>query len=140
LSALVVKGAWSSQSTLPSSSGAAPSRVTSLVFVLATPEQAQTLLNVSRTWYPRYCEILGKQQKGYGVLLSLTRHRVPRVADQQVDFRSVFAVPGQHSWGDFILLRKGSVYGLLEFARPNKTFPDAFEDAIIKKFAARLHM
>ena len=137
LSSLVVRGAWSAQIRLPDPSGQA-SFVTSSVFVLATSKQAQTLFNIGRTYYPKYCAIVGKKQGGV-VVLSLSRLQLQRVADQRAGFRTV-VVSLTEGWGDLILLRRGQVLGELSFSRPSRAFPAGLEHAVIKKFAARLHV
>jgi|SRR5579862_859848 len=137
LSGLVVKGAWSARSQLLNDSGD-PSLVTSTAVVLASPEQAQMLFDVGRTYYPKYCEIVRKPQPG-GVVVALAELKLPHVAEQQTRFRTAFLTPISADWRDFILLRRGPVLGILEFSRPGKPFPARLENAIINTFAARFH-
>jgi hypothetical protein len=138
LSALVVHGAWSTRTQLVSPSGDPPSFVTSDVVVLASVKQAQALFDVDRTYYPKYCEILRKVQPR-GVVVYLSRLHLPRVAEQQAGFLTTFLTSTSLSWEDFVVLRRGRVLGELAFFRPGKAFPTRLENAVIEKFAARLH-
>ena len=138
LSSLVVHGAWSARNKLRAPSGR-ESLTTSFVFVLDTPQQAQKLFAISRTYYSRYCAVVGTLHNGWA-LLSFTRLPLPRVAaDQKIRFQTVLVYGSQSGWGDFVLLRKGSVLGTLLFSNPQKAFPADLEATIIRKFAARLH-
>jgi hypothetical protein len=107
------------------------------VFFLASTRQARALFGVGKTYYQRYCEIIGKAQ-GNAVLRSLSRLSLPRVADAEIGFRTVL-VGSSQGWGDLILLQRGDVSAILTFGRANKPFPKALEDAVLKKFASRLH-
>jgi hypothetical protein len=137
LSSLVVHGAWSARDKLHNPSGR-DSLITSSVFVLATSHQAQQLFDIGRTYYAKYCAVVGTLQNGWA-LLSLASLPLPRVAaDQEVLLRTVAVYGSQSGWGDFILLRRGAALGMLGFSNPQKAFPADLETAIIRKFAARL--
>lgn len=136
LSELVVRAAWSVEDVRPDPTGGTW-QVSSIVFFLASVQQARALFSVGKTYYPKYCEIVGKAQ-GNAVLHSLSHLSLPRVADEQAGFRTVL-VGSSQGWGDLILLQRRDVSAILTFGRANKPFPRELENAILKKFASRLH-
>ena len=138
LSGLVVRGAWSSENDFVDPSGLW--QVTSMVAFLGTRRQAQVLFQVGASYFPHYCSIVGEKVAPDTVLRSIRSLGVPRVADQEVAFRSLLRKSTGHfraTWADLVLLRRESVYEQLVLSRNTNPFPASLEDVLIRKFAGR---
>ena len=139
LSTLILRGAWSSRNVFTDRSG--PWEVTSSVIFLGSVQQAALWFRDGAMYYPRYCAVVGSKQ-GVGVLRSISRLRLPRVADSELGFRTLITtntVPIRRGWGDLVILCRDAVCGVLGFGRPGKPFPTTLENEIIRKFASRAH-
>ena len=137
LSALVVRGAWSSRNQWVK--GNAAQQVTTGVTLLATPAQAAAELAVAVRFYPRYCSLAGTSSNGSRTE-SVDRLRVPKVGAARAGFRSVLTVRGapfRRLVGDIVFVRNGRAFVAMLFVRTEKAFDPSLETELLRKVVAR---